>query len=439
MPSKLAIKIPNLVAAPKWSLEPGEEFIGRVGQRLRHGAGVRRNRTSRQAAAELLDRAGRDASRRSSRRSTEAMRGGFTVRVTMVRENRAYLHSRQVDVPWTNKKLTVKWEHFVSKLEPGQKETWTAVDHAARTPRRPWPRWWPRCTTSRWTPTCRTTGPAASACSARTTRNLYFAVREPAEEPAAHLQHAGASISKDAIDHLPLASRPRSSANLCGLRVLRQSRQSRDGRAARPRLRASWRRQAHGRWTVPMAKRPREADGRRRRSRRRSGDADGRRGRRGARRAEPDLSKVSARKNLNETAFFFPHLISDEDGEVKLEFTMPEALTEWKFLGFAHDAELRSGLLTDKVVTAKDLMVQPNPPRFLREGDVLEFTVKVSNQSPTRQTGTVRLTLADARTGEAGRRRAGQRRSTDQAFDIPPSESRTLLVAAERARRHRAF
>ncbi len=57
----------------------------------------------------------------------EAMRGGFTVRITMVRENRAYLHSQHVDVPWTNKNLTIKWEHFVSKLEPAQKETWTAV------------------------------------------------------------------------------------------------------------------------------------------------------------------------------------------------------------------------------------------------------------------------------------------------------------------------
>ena len=98
----------------------------------------------------------------------------------------------------------------------------------------------------------------------------------------------------------------------------------------------------------------------------------------------PDLSKVSARKNLNETAFFFPHLISDSDGKVKIEFTMPEALTQWKFMGFAHDKALRR-LLQDKAVTAKDLMVQPNPPRFLREGDVLEFTVKVVqpvNQPP---------------------------------------------------------
>ncbi|SVB66361.1 uncharacterized protein METZ01_LOCUS219215, partial [marine metagenome] len=107
----------------------------------------------------------------------------------------------------------------------------------------------------------------------------------------------------------------------------------------------------------------------------------------------PDLSKVTARKNLNETAFFFPKLVSNQEGEVRLEFTMPEALTKWKFLGFAHDKEMRSGFLTDSMVTVKDLMVQPNPPRFLREGDLLEFTVKVTNQAPTIQTGAVRLTF----------------------------------------------
>ena len=97
---------------------------------------------------------------------------------------------------------------------------------------------------------------------------------------------------------------------------------------------------------------------------------------------KPDLSKVAARKNLNETAFFFPQLTSDSNGVVRMTFTMPEALTKWRFLGFAHDQSVRSGFLEDHAVTAKDLMVQPNPPRFLREGDTIEFTVKV----PTRRT-----------------------------------------------------
>ena len=137
-----------------------------------------------------------------------------------------------------------------------------------------------------------------------------------------------------------------------------------------------------------------------------------------------DLSKVSARKNLNETAFFFPKLISDKDGIVRMEFTMPEALTKWKFLGFAHDKEMRSGFLSDSIVTAKDIMVQPNPPRFLREGDKIEFTVKVSNQSPTIQKGTVRLTFNDARTNQSVDRELGNK-VTDLNFEIPAKQSRT--------------
>ncbi len=149
---------------------------------------------------------------------------------------------------------------------------------------------------------------------------------------------------------------------------------------------------------------------------------------------KPDLSKVSARKNLNETAFFFPHLLADADGVVKIEFTMPEALTEWKFLGFAHDRELRSGFLTDKAVTAKDLMVQPNPPRFLREGDIIEFTVKVTNQTdraPDRQGA------ADVRRRpdpEIRRRRAGQH-PAGPVVRHPGQGIPQLLLAADGARR----
>ncbi len=112
---------------------------------------------------------------------------------------------------------------------------------------------------------------------------------------------------------------------------------------------------------------------------------------------------------------------------------MPEALTKWKFLGFAHDTQLRSGLLTDEAVTAKDLMVQPNPPRFLREGDELEFTVKVSNQSATRQSGTVRLTFADARTAKSIDAALGNA-TTDQSFDLAAEGVEELLVEVDGSR-----
>jgi len=144
---------------------------------------------------------------------------------------------------------------------------------------------------------------------------------------------------------------------------------------------------------------------------------------------------VSARQNLNETAFFFPQLTSDANGIVRMTFTMPEALTQWRFLGFAHDQQLRSGWLEDHAVTAKEIMVQPNPPRFLREGDVLEFTVKVSNQSAARQTGKVRLTLARADTDEHADALLGNTQP-ELDFDIPSKESRSYawrLTVPDRA------
>ena len=103
---------------------------------------------------------------------------------------------------------------------------------------------------------------------------------------------------------------------------------------------------------------------------------------------------------------------------------MPEALTKWKFLGFAHDAQLRGGLLTDEAVTAKDLMVQPNPPRFLREGDELEFTVKVTNQSATRQSGTVRLSFGQRPHRQGDRSRTWAMRRPIRASNWRPRSRR---------------
>jgi uncharacterized protein YfaS (alpha-2-macroglobulin family) len=112
------------------------------------------------------------------------------------------------------------------------------------------------------------------------------------------------------------------------------------------------------------------------------------------------LDDVPVRKNLNETAFFFPHLQSDEEGNFVLKFTMPEALTRWKFLSFAHSKSLQSGVLNGETVTQKELMVTPNVPRFLRKGDALTLPAKVANLSEQALSGTAQLFLFDAFTME---------------------------------------
>jgi len=108
-----------------------------------------------------------------------------------------------------------------------------------------------------------------------------------------------------------------------------------------------------------------------------------------------DMESVEIRKDLNETAFFYPHLLIDKNGKVTFEFTSPEALTKWKFMGFAHGKECENGIFTGYTVTQKKLMVRPNPPRFLREGDTLYFTTRVVNMSDNKQNGKVQLDFKD--------------------------------------------
>ncbi len=111
-------------------------------------------------------------------------------------------------------------------------------------------------------------------------------------------------------------------------------------------------------------------------------------------------NEVQVRKNFNETAFFFPDLQTDAEGNVSFSFTMPEALTQWKLMTLAHTNELASGYTTQTVVTQKPLMVQPNAPRFMREGDRMELSAKVVNLTDKEITGQATLELLDAATGK---------------------------------------
>lgn len=112
------------------------------------------------------------------------------------------------------------------------------------------------------------------------------------------------------------------------------------------------------------------------------------------------LDKVQIRENLNETAFFYPALESDNNGNVAIRFTLPESVTTWKFMGLAHDKEMRNGLLVDEAVAQKTVMVQPNMPRFLREGDKATIVAKLSNTSDKKVSGNARMQIIDPETNK---------------------------------------
>lgn len=109
-----------------------------------------------------------------------------------------------------------------------------------------------------------------------------------------------------------------------------------------------------------------------------------------------NLSTIQSRQNLQETAFFYPHIETDENGEATITFTVPEALTKWKFQSIAHTKDLKFAYKMAYAITQKTLMIKPNPPRFLRAGDTVIFSANLSNISKENLTGVASLNLIDA-------------------------------------------
>lgn len=104
------------------------------------------------------------------------------------------------------------------------------------------------------------------------------------------------------------------------------------------------------------------------------------------------------RENLNETAFFYPQLTTDKNGNVAIKFTLPESVTTWRFMGLAHDANVNYGLIDAEAVAKKTVMVQPNIPRFVRQGDKTQITTRIFNTSDKPVSGKTRFELIDPST-----------------------------------------
>ena len=329
----------------------------------------------------------------------EDQRGGFSVIVTQTTLNCLHESADEILVPWSNKRLALRWEHLSSKLQPGAKDTWTAVINA----------------------------PGGAPATAEMAATLYDASLDafatPSDPRGRLFREETAPFSGQQMESQTQPSGPVASWDQLWLDgVDAPLRSFRHDEILRP---GDWTRNI--RISRRMGLEPlgeglacNSVGG---------GDPFSSAGHYleawtpGERR--PSIVMTPPRRNLRETAFFFPNLTANEKGEVRLSFTMPEALTTWRFLGFAHDRELRSGFLEGQTITAKDLMVQPNPPRFLREGDTLAFTVKISNQSDREQAGTARLDLTDSATLKDATAALGLT-APEQRWTIPAKQSRTL-------------
>jgi hypothetical protein len=409
------IRVPHHFAAESWELEPGQSLEALWGTGYETGRAFVEIEHRDQIVKRFWTEPG-STQQGITFPVTEKERGGFTLRITQIRENRAHLTSRSVYVPWSNKEYSLHWERMRDKLEPGAKETWTLVVEGAAKDEPVemvaamydasldafLPNVWPggffafHSDYSRrysqfqnaWNPHFRSIAQWRTDYESGAPEWRHF------PELLQESRRGYGLMSKSAIMESPGRPMARGAA----LAVMESSDAFAAPAPAAAPMAADAAPAAGGGGAAPEV-----------------AAAEG---------APIDWTQVGARKNLDETAFFFPHLLADDKGTVRLEFTMPEALTTWKFLGFAHDRQLRSGLLEGETITAKDLMVQPNPPRFIREGDVVEFTVKVTNKATSAVKGKVRLEFSEAASLDSADAALGNQ-SPEQDLDLPANESRT--------------
>jgi len=316
---------------------------------------------------------------------------GLSISYAWVRDGKTYTHSMQIRRPLPDKQLTMKWETFRDRLKPGQQEEWTlSVQY----------------------PTNKAQG---SMPQTQLLATLYDKSLDQISEPSGNqrvwklepriwlpmgtllwhfeewgktqcdgYQHEGHLYEKDlSFSHFnedcfpyPWLSRPR---------LLYKSTLSRAGRVESAPLLFS----AGPIKEVTVASQTATDN-----SMNASVDKalKGRIAGLDIENAEPE---VQIRENLQETAFFYPQLLADSTGRVSLKFTLPESLTTWRFLGIAHTKDMMHGFIDGETVAQKDVMIQPNMPRFLRVGDEGIVSARIFNMTDRELNGTAQLQLLD--------------------------------------------
>lgn len=109
--------------------------------------------------------------------------------------------------------------------------------------------------------------------------------------------------------------------------------------------------------------------------------------------AETTLHDISLRQNFRETAFFYPQLLTDPQGNIVIKFSVPEATTTWRFMALAHTQNMLFGQIEKSVITHKEFMVSTNLPRFVRTGDKVVLHATINNFTEKVQEGNAYLEL----------------------------------------------
>ncbi|MFM7021838.1 MAG: alpha-2-macroglobulin family protein [Flavobacteriales bacterium] len=336
---------------------------------------------------------------------TEAHRGGISVLLSTTKNNRTYEERIDINVPYSNKRLDIKFETFRDKLSPGQQEKWKLI----------------------------LSGPDAAKVSAEMLTCMYDAALDELsynyydgvwQHHLMEENHYGSSLFRNGVRFDATASisidddfyvdgnnyyndlynygkyKDGGYYRYGAIRGVGRAGTYKNGRTYAFSINANAVAKAEGKvmaladsnnsydsylgnkkdlqkekvhYTVPEVLEEEVAD-------------------------RPANTNIPLRKNFNETAFFFPHLRTNEKGEIIIEFTLPESLTRWKFKTWAHTSDLLSGFSEKEIIAQKNLMITSFAPRFLRANDEIVLTAKVDNISTEAMSPMAHIQLLNAQT-----------------------------------------
>ena len=318
---------------------------------------------------------------------TEADRGGFGVADAFVRDNRVFVHRTLVTVPWDNKELSIQYSSYRDKTEPGSGEKWAVriggwrgTRVAAQVLAAMYDASLDQFQSQGWAvPELYPSKQGVTGWNGIDDFGVSWAQAQVNDVPPAQevfgrydgLLSIGVSGRMDALNFDVAPYRGNRFMDFGHMKLAAPAaRVTAEGKAFYQDADLHAKSVAFDGVQAPGAQVPGEAP------------------------------PVAVRTNFQETAFFFPDLRTDSAGDVSFSFTMPESLTAWKWMTLAHTRELAFGYSEKTIVTKKQLMVQPNMPRFLREGDKINLSVKVVNLTDSEMTGQMGLALTDPTTGE---------------------------------------
>jgi len=294
-----------------------------------------------------------------TKKISEQDRGGFQIQYCFVKHNRFHQINRQVYVPYTNRELRFQYESFRNKTKPGSKEKWTIRIKEQNG-----------------------TKPQTELLTTLYDASLDVYYKNPWMSPSLYpvvktlspwisggfqaiyglsgsfLQNAWNYVEKN-YDRLPDLPASFSWMNVRPVMA--------DAMFVQTNKESNVNKEIKGQsdTTTRNKKKPVEKE------------------------------SVFIRKDFRETAFFFPSLKTDTAGSITFEYSMPDALTTWKWQLFAHTKELLTAVDSKEIITQKELMIEPVLPRFVRSGDLFQATARITNLSDQDLSGDAFIELYD--------------------------------------------